>query len=421
MILTTKSGAQATWKNLLIGHCGIRAVTADYGDFSKNDCRVAGLVPRGPRSESQWKPSDWLSGNDERKLARFMQYGLVAAQEALEDAQWKPQEDAQLERTGVCLGSGIGAFEDICNTSLAFHSSGPKKVSPYFVPRILINLGAGHISMKFGFSGPTHAATTACTTGAHSIGDAARFIQAGDADVMVAGGAESCIHPLAFTGFERSKSLTTSSNDTPGQASRPFSRGRDGFVIAEGAAVLILEERSHAIRRGANIYAELAGYGASSDAHHLTQPPPDGHGALRAMQQALKSAGIEPERVDYVNAHATSTPLGDVAEANAVSRLFRDSAAKPLISSTKGATGHLLGAAGALEALFTVMAVQEDLAPATRNLVSLDEHLPSELDYIPDQPRQRAIHVALSNSFGFGGTNASLCFTKIDPTADRTV
>lgn len=374
-------------------------------------------MPRGSKTDGKWQLNDWLTRDDERKLARFMQYGLVAAQEALNDANWHPSKEAERDATGVCLGSGIGAFEDICNTSLAFQQYGPKKVSPYFVPRILINLGAGHISMKFGLSGPSHSATTACTTGAHSIGDAARFIQAGDADVMVAGGAESCIHPLAFTGFERSKSLTTSSNDCPEQASRPFSQGRDGFVIAEGAAVLVLEELNHAIDRGARIYAELAGYGASSDAHHLTQPRPDGQGAFRAMQRALQAAGLSPERVDYFNAHATSTPLGDIAEANAIARICesgvtRDSLARKLVSSTKGATGHLLGAAGALEALFSVLAVRNDVAPATLNLALQDPSLPRVLDYVALEPRERAIDVALSNSFGFGGTNATLCFMK---------
>lgn len=346
-----------------------------------------------------------------------MQYGLAAAQEALLDANWQPLADAEREMTGVCLGSGIGAFEDICSTSSAFQQHGPKKVSPYFVPRILINLGAGHISMKLGLSGPSHSATTACTTGAHSIGDAARFIQAGDADVMVAGGAESCIHPLAFTGFERSKSLTTSSNESPETASRPFSEGRDGFVIAEGAAVLVLEDLNHALDRGARIYAELAGYGASSDAHHLTQPPPDGQGAFRAMQRALQVAGLSPDRVDYFNAHATSTPLGDTAEANAIARLCesgvsRDGPSRKLVSSTKGATGHLLGAAGALEAMFSVLAVANDVAPATLNLGAQDPDLPMSLEYIASSPRERDITVAVSNSFGFGGTNASLCFIK---------
>jgi len=284
----------------------------------------------------------------------FMQYGMAAAREALEDARWFPTTVSEREMTGVCIGSGIGAFEDVYNTSLAFEKAGPKKVSPFFVPRLLVNLAAGHVSMNYGFKGPNHAATTACTTGAHSIGDAARFIALGDADVMVAGGAESCIHPLALTGFERSRSLSTSFNDRPELASRPFSKARDGFVMAEGAGVMVLEELNHAKERGASIYAQVSGYGATADAYHLTQPPSDGNGAFRAMRRALETAGLNAEEVDYVNAHATSTPLGDVAEANAIAALTKGAC----VSSTKGATGHLLGAAGALEAIFTILAVK---------------------------------------------------------------
>ena len=294
-----------------------------------------------------------------------MQYAIAASQEALADAQWQPSTEQDREATGICLGSGIGSFEEIYNTSLAFSQGGPKKVSPLFVPKLLINLAAGHLSMKYGFKGPNHAVTTACTTGAHSIGDASRLIAFGDADVMLAGGAESCIHPLAFVGFERSRSLTTTSNTTPHNASRPFDKSRDGFVIGEGAAVLVLEELEHARSRGAHIYAEVAGYGASADAYHMTAPPSSGEGALRAMKLALKNGGIKSSDVDYINAHATSTPLGDAAENRAIKALMLDThegrrEAKDVnVSSTKGAVGHLLGAAGALEALFSVLAIRD--------------------------------------------------------------
>jgi 3-oxoacyl-[acyl-carrier-protein] synthase II len=319
-------------------------------------------VPEGSKHEGRWKASEWLTRDDERRMAKFMQYGMVAAREALEDSGWNAESQTDQERTGVCLGSGIGAFEDVYNTSLLYDKFGAKKVSPLFVPRLLINLAAGHISMKYNFKGPNHAATTACTTGAHSIGDAARFIAFGDADVMVAGGAESCIHPLAVVGFERLRSLTTSSNVTPERGSRPFSHDRDGFVIGEGAGVMVLEELNHALARKAHIYAHLASYSATADAHHLTQPPADGNGAYRAMRNALASAQLTPSSVDYINAHATSTPLGDAAESKAIARLMlgeggREHEEEINVSSTKGATGHLLGAAGAVEAIFATLAI----------------------------------------------------------------
>ncbi|KAL8760653.1 MAG: hypothetical protein Q9184_003168 [Pyrenodesmia sp. 2 TL-2023] len=363
-----------------------------------------------------------------------MQYAITAAHEALEDANWRPKNEEEQEMTGICLGSGIGSFDEVYNTSLAFDKGGAKKVSPLFVPKLLINLAAGHLSMKYGFKvpspsltryitlpnhpqGPNHAPTTACTTGAHSIGDASRIIAFGDANIMLAGGSESCIHPLAFVGFERSRSLTTTSNASPQSASRPFHTTRDGFVIGEGAALLVLEELEHALARNAKIYAEVAGYGASADAHHITAPPPNGEGALRAMKLALKNARIEPREVDYINAHATSTPLGDLAENRAIKALMLDRdggkkrAEEVNVSSTKGAVGHLLGAAGAAEGLFSVLAVRDNVMPPTLNLTAPGGP-EFDCNYVPLKAQQGRVDVVLSNSFGFGGTNASLCFKR---------
>ncbi|KKY23564.1 putative beta-ketoacyl synthase [Phaeomoniella chlamydospora] len=336
-----------------------------WGGQAFNVLQVAGVVPEGP-GDDQWDVSKWLTKTEERQMSRFAHYGIAATEQALMDAGWKPTEEADLEATGVCLGSGIGNLEEMYNTSNAFENSGYKKVSPLFVPKLLINLGAGHVSMKYGFRGPNHAVTTACTTGAHSIGDASRFIACGDADVMVAGGAESCIHPLAIAGFARSRSLATAFNDTPELASRPFDEDRQGFIMGEGAAVLVLEELEHAKRRSAPIYAELIGYGCSADAHHMTAPLSSGSGALSAMKRALKQSSTRPRDVDYINAHATSTPIGDAAENAAISTLMLEAGEdgkkypeEVNVSSTKGAIGHLLGAAGAVEALFTVLAIKE--------------------------------------------------------------
>ncbi|MCJ1390133.1 Mitochondrial beta-keto-acyl synthase [Xylographa bjoerkii] len=353
-------------------------------------------------------------------MAKFMQYAIVTAKEALDDANWHPEDTKEQEMTGVCLGSGIGAFEDVYKTSLAFAEHGAKKVSPLFVPRLLINLAAGHISMRYGFKGPNHAASTACTTGAHSIGDAARFIAFGDADVMVAGGAESCIHPLAVTGFERSKSLTTTSNATPGRASRPFNQDRDGFVIGEGAGVMVLEELQHALSRGAHIYAYLASYATTSDAHHITHPPANGSGAYRAMRRALSTAQTSPSKVDYINAHATSTPLGDSAENAAIATLMMGEGGletgreeEVCVSSIKGALGHLLGGAGAVEAVASVLTIRDNLVPPTLNLTSPDRS-EFRFNYVPLKAQEKKVDVVLTNSFGFGGTNACLCFKRFE-------
>ncbi|MCJ1320643.1 Mitochondrial beta-keto-acyl synthase [Xylographa vitiligo] len=413
-------GVRRTWGRLLNGECGVESISARGPAFRKLQCQVAGIVQQGNREDGGWMASEWLSRDDERRTARFMQFAIVAAKEALDDANWRPQEPIEQEMTGVCLGSGIGAFEDVYNASLVFAESGAKKVSPLFVPRLLINLAAGHISMRYGLKGPSHAASTACTTGAHSIGDAARFIAFGDADVMVAGGAESCIHPLAVTGFERSKSLTTTSNDAPHRASQPFNQGRDGFVIGEGAGVMVLEELQHALARNAHIYAYLASYATTSDAHHITRPPLGGSGAYRAMRRALSTAQIPPFKVDYINAHATSTPLGDSAENAAIFTLMMGEGGlekgreqEVCVSSVKGALGHLLGGAGAVEAVISVLAIKDNIVPPTLNLTSLDRS-EFKFNYVPLTAQDKKVDVVLTNSFGFGGTNACLCFKRFE-------
>ncbi|OAP61831.1 beta-ketoacyl-acyl-carrier-protein synthase II [Fonsecaea erecta] len=413
-------GVKRTWTRLLQGHCGIVSTRPLGDEFKALPSQVAGLIPV-PTSDSEveegvWMAKDHVSPTELRQTAKFAQYALAASAEALQDAGFKDGKGLDPEMTGVCLGSGIGNLEDLYNTSLAYHQEkNYRKIHPLFVPRLLINLGAGHISMRYGLKGPNHAVTTACTTGAHSLGDASRFIKTGEADVMIAGGAESCIHPLSIGGFARSRSLVTTFNDEPGKSSRPFDADRAGFVIGEGAACVVLEEMEHARSRGATIYAELVGYGNSADAHHLTAPLEDGAGALLAMQKALRQAQIPPSKVDYINAHATSTPLGDQAENQAIKTLMlgeqgRKSAQEINVSSTKGAIGHLLGAAGAIEALFTVLAVHENTLPPTINLVS--KAAAFDCNYVTNAAQQAEVDVALTNSFGFGGTNASLCFQK---------
>ncbi|KAJ5101526.1 Thiolase-like [Penicillium alfredii] len=403
-------GIRHTWRRLLDGHCGIVNVNHRDPRFTEVPCQIAAVVPPGTRRDGGWNASEWLSRSEERKMALFAQYAMAATEEALEDADWKPEPFERREATGVCLGSGIGNFDEIYDTVVAYEKGGYKKVNPLFVPKLLINLGAGHISMKYGFMGPNHSATTACTTGAHSVGDAARFIACGDADVMVAGGAESCIHPLAIGGFARARSLATDFNDAPEKASRPFDADRGGFVVGEGAAVMVLEDLEHALSRGAQIYAEVKGYGCSSDAHHMTAPKDNGEGAYMAMKKALKQAQLPPAAVDYVNAHATSTIVGDAAENAAIKSLLLgpDGKQKPAdinVSSTKGALGHLLGGAGAIEALFSILAIHENTMPPTINLNRLANGF--DCNYAPNQPQSRQINVALTNSFGFGGTNRS--------------
>ncbi|KAI0128940.1 thiolase-like protein [Xylariales sp. AK1849] len=410
-------GVRLSWSRLLAGHSGVVSVAgsapqAKWGDLPST---VAGVIPKGNGIDGRWRPSEWLTPSEQRRTSTFTQYAMAAAAEALKDAGWAPRRQEQLEATGVCLGSGIGNLEEIYDTSLAFEQGGYKKVSPLFVPKILINMAAGHIAMRHGFQGPNHAATTACTTGAHSIGDASRFIAFGDADVMVAGGAEACIHPLTFAGFGRSRSLSTAFNDDPSSSCRPFDRKRNGFVVSEGAAVVVLEELEHAKARGAHIYAELKGYGCSGDAHRMTAPREDGSGAYRAMRKALEHGGIRPRRVDYINAHATGTAIGDAAEAMAIQSLMRGpegytSDDEVTVSSTKGSIGHLLGAAGAIEAVFTVLSIADSAVPPTLNLH--DPDIAPKFNLVPREAQSKQVEVAMSNSFGFGGTNTSLVFSR---------
>ncbi len=399
------SGVEAVWERLLAGQSGIRAI--QNFDVSDLPTQIAGQVPPGETAEGLFNADDYMAPKDQRKVDRFIVYGMVAGQQAVEDSGWMPDDAESLERTGVMVGSGIGGLETIYNTSLVLQERGPRRVSPFFIPASLINLVSGQLSIRYGFKGPNHAVVTACSTGAHAIGDAARLIALDDADVMVAGGAEAAVCRLGVAGFAAARALSTGFNDTPERASRPWDQGRDGFVMGDGSGIVVLEELDHAKARGAKIYAELIGYGLSGDAHHITAPADDGNGGYRAMRAALKRAQRNPEDIDYINAHGTSTPLGDEIELGAVKRLFGDHAGKLCMSSTKSAIGHLLGAAGSVEAVFSILAMTKGVVPPTLNL---DNPSPGciGVDLVPHQAKERKVSVALSNSFGFGGTNASL-------------
>jgi 3-oxoacyl-[acyl-carrier-protein] synthase II len=392
------------------GQSGISAIQSfDVADLP---AKVAGQVPIGTRSEGKLDISEWIPVKDQKKMDRFIQFAVVAASEAVEDSGWNPGPDDDEGRcaTGVMIGSGIGGLETIYEASILLSQGKRRRLSPFFIPSALINLASGHVSIRFGFKGPNHSVVTACATGVHAIGDAARLIAFGDADVMVAGGAEAAVNMLGLSGFCASRALSTAFNDTPARASRPWDKDRDGFVMGEGAGVLVLEELEHARRRGAKIYAEIGGYGMSGDAHHITAPA-DGHeGALRAMKAALRNGGVTPEDIDYVNAHGTSTPLGDDLELEAVEKLFGDAARGLPMSSTKSATGHLLGAAGAIEAIFSILAVRDGVAPPTLNLDEPSRE--SVIDRVANTAQDRKIDMVLSNSFGFGGTNASIIFKR---------
>ncbi len=405
LVTPLANGVEPTWERLVAGKSGIRAVTSF--DVSDMPSKIAGQVPQGDGSDGTFNADDWLAQKDQRKVGTFILYGIAAAIQAVKDSGWEPTAAEDLERTGVLIGSGIGGLETIYDTSITLFEKGPRRVSPFFIPAALINLASGQVSIRFGFRGPNHSVVTACSTGAHAIGDAARLIQHGDAEVMVAGGAEAAICRLGIAGFSASRALSTGFNDTPEKASRPWDQGRDGFVMGEGAGILVLEELEHAKARGAKIYGEVLGYGLSGDAYHITAPAEDGNGGFRAMQGALRSAGLTPDDIDYVNAHGTSSPLGDEIEFGAVKRMFGNAAGKISMSSTKSAIGHLLGAAGAVEAIFCLLAIRDQVAPPTLNLDNPSASCVG-IDLVPHQARQRKIDIALSNSFGFGGTNASL-------------
>ncbi len=400
------SGAEPTWQRLLKGESGIRGIQSF--DVQDLPCKIAGMVPRGDAAGGGFNADSYVPPKDQRKMDSFIVFAMGAAGQAIEDSGWKPEDEESRQRTGVIIGSGIGGLEAIYDTSITLHEKGPRRISPFFIPSALINLASGHVSIKYGFKGPNHSVVTACSTGAHAIGDGARLIALDDADVMVAGGAEAAICRLGVAGFAAARALSTSFNDTPERASRPWDKDRDGFVMGEGSGVVVLEELEHAKKRGAKIYGEVVGYGLSGDAHHITAPSEDGNGAYRAMQMALKRAKLNPEDIDYVNAHGTSTPLGDEIELGAVKRLFGDAAYKLSMSSTKSAIGHLLGAAGSVEAVFSLLAIRDQVAPPTLNLENPSDGC--DIDLVPKQAKKRKIKHALSNSFGFGGTNASLIF-----------
>ena len=409
MVSPLASGVEATWERLLAGQSGAGTITRF--DPSRVTTTYACEIPRGDGSDGTFNPDDWMEPKEQRKVDEFILYAMAAADMAVKDAGWQPTDTESLERTGVMIGSGIGGLSTIAETAITLNERGPRRVSPFFIPSALINLASGQVSIRYGFKGPNHSVVTACSTGAHAIGDASRLIRLGDADVMVAGGAESPISEIGIAGFNACKALSTKRGNAPETASRPYDRDRDGFVMGEGAGVVVLEEYEHAKARGATIYAEVLGYGLSGDAYHITAPSEDGEGGERAMRAALKSAGLEGHHIDYINAHGTST-MADTIELGAVERLLGDAAEGATMTSTKSSVGHLLGAAGAVEAIFSILAIRDQVAPPTINLD--DPEVTPRLDLAPHAKREREIGVALSNSFGFGGTNASLVLGGVD-------
>ena len=409
MVSPLACGVEPTWKRILSGASGARKIeTFDVSDLPS---KIACVVPRGDGSDASFNPDQWMEPKDQRKVDDFIIFAMAAAKQALDDANWHPSTEEEKCATGTMIGSGIGGLSGIAETAILLKERGPRKVSPFFIPGRLINLASGYVSIEHGLKGPNHAVVTACSTGAHAIGDASRLIALGDADVMVAGGSESPISRIGMAGFCAARALSTGFNETPEKASRPYDKNRDGFVMGEGAGIVILEEYEHAKARGARIYAEVIGYGLSGDAYHITSPSPDGDGGFRSMSAAMKRSGITAADIDYINAHGTSTPVGDEIELGAVERLLGNAASKVSMSSTKSATGHLLGAAGAIEAIFSILAIRDNIAPPTINLDN--PSVQTGIDLVPHTARKRDINVVLSNSFGFGGTNASVILQRV--------
>lgn len=411
MVSPLGGSAESSWSKLLAGESG--AVNITRCDVSDLASQIACEVPRGDGSGGTFNANDWMDPKDQRKADEFIVFGMAAATQALADAKWAPSTDEEKHRTGVMVGSGIGGIGTIYETSVTLFEKGPRRVSPFFIPSAIINLASGWISIRHGLKGPNHSVVTACSTGAHAIGDASRLIMLGDADVMVAGGTESPINRISLAGFAACRALSTNFNNDPKRASRPYDKDRDGFVMGEGSGVVVLEELEHAKARGAKIYAEIVGYGMSGDAYHITSPAEDGDGAYRCMSAALKRAGLQASEIDYINAHGTSTPLGDEIELRAVERLLGNDTTKASMSSTKSATGHLLGAAGAIEAIFSILAIRDQKVPPTLNLDN--PSVETAIDLVPHKAKSRKVDAVLSNSFGFGGTNASLVFKRYEP------
>ena len=402
-------GTKVNWDRITAGNSGIGLIESfDVADLPS---KIAGQVPKSENAEGRFNADDYMSPREQRRVDEFIIYSMGASIQAVEDSGWKPERDVEQERTGVMIGSGIGGLQTIYEGSTLINERGPRKVGPFFIPSALINLASGYLSIRYGFKGPNHSVVTACSTGAHAIGDASRMIMLDDADVMIAGGAEAAICRIGLAGFSAARALSTSYNETPEKASRPYDKGRDGFVMGEGAGIIVLEEYEHAKKRDANIYAEIVGYGMSGDAYHITAPAEDGNGGYRSMQAALKRAMLNPEDIDYINAHGTSTPLGDEIELGAVKRLFDDHAYKLAMSSTKSAIGHLLGAAGSVEAIYSILSIKNNVIPPTLNLDNPSESC--DINLVPHTAQERKVRRVLSNSFGFGGTNATLIFSEI--------